>query len=84
LLDRYLGRSGYESQQTEEPEDPQRPDNLWAPVPGHQAAHGVFDDRASARSLQAWATTHRKLALSLGLAAVGVLAVGAHSVIASE
>jgi NAD(P)-dependent dehydrogenase (short-subunit alcohol dehydrogenase family) len=83
-LDRYLGRTGYESQQTEEPEDLQRPHNLWAPVPGHQAAHGVFDDRASARSLQAWATTHRTLTVSLGLAALGVLAVGAHSAIASE
>ena len=79
LLDRYLGRNGYESQQTEEPENPRRPDNLWAPVPGHQAAHGVFGDRAHARSLQAWATLHRSLALSLGLSALGALALAVHS-----
>jgi NAD(P)-dependent dehydrogenase (short-subunit alcohol dehydrogenase family) len=75
-LDGYLGRTGYESQQTDEPEDSERPNNLWSPVPGHQAAHGVFDDRATPRSLQAWATMHRTLVLSLGLAAVGALALG--------
>jgi NAD(P)-dependent dehydrogenase (short-subunit alcohol dehydrogenase family) len=84
VLDRYLGRNGYESQQTGEPENPQRPDNLWAPVPGHQAAHGVFGDRARVHSLQAWATLHRGLALSLGLSALGALAVAVRSASSSE
>ena len=34
LLDRYLGKTGFKSQQTEEPEDPNRPDNLWEPTAG--------------------------------------------------
>ncbi len=34
LLDRYLVRTGVDSQLTDEPEDPDRPDNLWQPVPG--------------------------------------------------
>jgi NAD(P)-dependent dehydrogenase (short-subunit alcohol dehydrogenase family) len=44
-LDRYLGRKGYAAQQTTvaDPAGPQ--DNLFAPAPGHRAAHGVFDDR---------------------------------------
>jgi len=52
LLDRYLARTGYASQQTKEPVDPNRPDNLIAPVPGDFGAHGRFDDRAHDRSLQ--------------------------------
>src|SRR3954452_14278087 len=32
LLDRYLARTGFSSQQTDEPQDPDRPANLWEPV----------------------------------------------------
>jgi NAD(P)-dependent dehydrogenase (short-subunit alcohol dehydrogenase family) len=67
LLDHYLGRTGYASQQTDEPEDPNRPDNLWNPLPGDHGAHGTFDSRASARSFELWADLHRKW-LALGLA----------------
>ncbi len=48
--DHYLARTGYDSQMTNEPEDPNRPDDLFAPVPGDFEAHGVFGDRASDRS----------------------------------
>jgi NAD(P)-dependent dehydrogenase (short-subunit alcohol dehydrogenase family) len=73
LLDRYLGRTGFKSQQTDEPEDPRRPDNLWDPVPGDQGARGRFDDRSHGRSLQWWATTHRGL-VALGAAAAAAAA----------
>jgi len=46
VLDHYLGRSGFQSQQTCEPEDPNRPDNLWNPLPGDHGAHGSFDSQA--------------------------------------
>ncbi|HEX6262707.1 MAG TPA: SDR family oxidoreductase [Actinomycetota bacterium] len=59
LLDRYLGRTGYGSQQTDETLEPGRPSNLWQPVPGDQGAHGSFDDRAKDRSIQLWLATHR-------------------------
>jgi NAD(P)-dependent dehydrogenase (short-subunit alcohol dehydrogenase family) len=56
LLDRYLGRTGYDSQQTKEPAGAGQPSNLWEPVdqpPGSdQGAHGVFDDRSRQRSDQ--------------------------------
>jgi NAD(P)-dependent dehydrogenase (short-subunit alcohol dehydrogenase family) len=56
LLDRYLARTGYDSQQTKERADPDQPNNLWAPVdqpPGSdKGAHGVFDDRSHSRSAQ--------------------------------
>jgi NAD(P)-dependent dehydrogenase (short-subunit alcohol dehydrogenase family) len=73
LLDRYLGKTGFESQQTDEPEDPDRPDNLWEPIPGDRGAHGRFDDRSHPRSLQWWATTHRGMvALGAAAAAAGI------------
>jgi NAD(P)-dependent dehydrogenase (short-subunit alcohol dehydrogenase family) len=51
LADRYLARHGFADQQTDEPEEPRRPDNLFEPVPGDVGAHGRFDDRARDRSL---------------------------------
>jgi short-subunit dehydrogenase len=50
LLDRYLARTGFDSQQSDEADSADRPDNLFEPVPGGFAAHGRFDDKASGRS----------------------------------
>ena len=58
-LDYYLARTGYDSQQTDEPVDQDRKDNLWEPLPGDHGAHGSFDNRANRRSYQWWANTHR-------------------------
>jgi NAD(P)-dependent dehydrogenase (short-subunit alcohol dehydrogenase family) len=62
LLDRYLARTGYDSQQTPEPQDADGPVNLWEPVDGpggHDfGAHGRFDDKAHGRSPQLWASQH--------------------------
>jgi len=69
LLDHYLGRTGYKSQQTEEPEDPSRPDNLWKPVSGDHGAHGTFDSRAQDKSYEVWADLHRRWLF----AAVGIV-----------
>jgi NAD(P)-dependent dehydrogenase (short-subunit alcohol dehydrogenase family) len=69
LLDHYLGRTGYDAQQYDGYEDPERPDNLWKPVPHDYGAHGDFDSRASSHSVQLWADTHRGL---LALAGVGL------------
>jgi NAD(P)-dependent dehydrogenase (short-subunit alcohol dehydrogenase family) len=74
LLDRYLGRTGFDAQQTDRPRDPGRADNLWSPVAGDHGAHGTFDERARERSLQAWATLHRG-ALAGALVAAGALTV---------
>jgi NAD(P)-dependent dehydrogenase (short-subunit alcohol dehydrogenase family) len=76
LLDRYLARTNYRAQQSEEPEDRGRPDNLWGPVPGDPGAHGRFDRKAHPRSLQLWAATHRR-AVGLAAAATAVAFVGA-------
>ena len=78
LLDHYLGRTGYASQQTPEPEDPARPDNLWQPVDDDRdfGSHGNFDTNANALSLQLWADLRRsKIAWGVGLSAL-LLGIG--------
>ena len=71
-----LANTGYKSQQTDEPADPNRPNNLWEPLDQDEdhGTHGRFDDRAIADSPQLFGTTHRKLLSALGIGAVAALA----------
>lgn len=72
LADRYLANMGYESQQYDGPDDPNRPNNLYEPVAGDHGAHGSFDDRAHAHSAELWAETHAMwLALAAGVGFAG-------------
>ncbi|MCA1634201.1 MAG: SDR family oxidoreductase [Acidobacteria bacterium] len=71
--DRYLARNGYEAQQTGEPDDPNRPDNLWGPVAGDRGAHGPFDDRSSDWSAQLWATENRNWLMMAGAGLAGLV-----------
>jgi NAD(P)-dependent dehydrogenase (short-subunit alcohol dehydrogenase family) len=77
LLDRYLGRTGYSSQQTDEPKDPAQPENLWEPADGPEGhdfgSHGRFDDRAKGSSTQLWLSQHHGV-VAAGLAAMAGLA----------
>ncbi|MFF8375686.1 SDR family oxidoreductase [Streptomyces sp. NPDC015661] len=54
LVDRYVARTAYDSQQTDEPARGEDPHNLWAPLDGpggrDHGAHGDFDDEAAAHS----------------------------------
>jgi short-subunit dehydrogenase len=52
LLDAFLGRTGYQSQQLDEPRPADDPDNLFEPVPGDHGAHGAFDNKAKSSSRQ--------------------------------
>jgi NAD(P)-dependent dehydrogenase (short-subunit alcohol dehydrogenase family) len=82
LLDRYLARTGYDSQQTGERADPGRGNNLWQPLDDQDGAardfgaHGEFDDRSVARSPQTWAARHGGAVLAAA-AAAGVGVAGA-------
>jgi NAD(P)-dependent dehydrogenase (short-subunit alcohol dehydrogenase family) len=69
LADWYLARHGYEAQQTDEPADVRRVDNLWEPVQGDHGAHGTFDERARSHSVHLWISMHRGW---LALAAAGI------------
>lgn len=75
VADRYLARTGYDSQQTEEPVAPGRPDNLYAPADRTKdfGAHGEFDDTARARSWETDAIVNRQW-IAGGLALAGAAA----------
>ena len=76
LLDHFLGRTGYGSQQTGSPENPERANNLWEPQDdlNDHGARGAFNDRARARSWALSATERRGwLALGAGVV-VGAIA----------
>jgi NAD(P)-dependent dehydrogenase (short-subunit alcohol dehydrogenase family) len=80
LLDVYLARTGFKSQQTGEKVGPDRPNNLWEPVDGadgrDHGAHGVFDDKSHAHAPQLWFSHHVR-EVSAGTAAAGIGAVAA-------
>jgi len=71
LLDRYLARTGFDSQQTPEPRAPDAPVNLWEPADRDRdfGAHGIFDDTSHSRSTQPWASQHHG-AVAAGFAAM--------------
>jgi hypothetical protein len=77
LLDRYLARTGFDSQQTGEPEQPDAPHNLWKPADDADGpdfgAHGEFDDKAHNHDPQMWASFHHG-ALAAGAAGAAGLA----------
>jgi NAD(P)-dependent dehydrogenase (short-subunit alcohol dehydrogenase family) len=77
LLDRYLARTGFGSQQTGEPRGEDQSANLWQPADRAGAedfgAHGDFDERAVTRSPQAWASRHHGLLGALGAGAAAGL-----------
>lgn len=52
--DRYLAKHGFDAQMIDEPEDPNRPNNLMSPVDetDDHGAHGVFDAQARPVSIE--------------------------------
>ncbi|XVV11944.1 SDR family oxidoreductase [Actinoplanes sp. CA-131856] len=76
ILDRYLARTGFDSQQTDEKRPADEPANLWEPADGRgepdAGAHGAFDDQAKSRSAQLWLSQHHGL-VAAGLAGAAAL-----------
>lgn len=75
LLDRYLGKTGYKSQQIpDQPKDPTAPNNLYEYVPGKHSARGKFADRSTMTSMEVNILLHRNrfaLGAAVLLATVG-------------
>jgi hypothetical protein len=78
-----LAKHAFDGQQTSQPVSPDRPDNLFEPVQGDYAAHGIFGDRAKSVSLQSSLNLesmtllrHRGLVASAALIAAGLLFTG--------
>ena len=86
LLDRYLARTGFGSQQTDEAVEPDRPHNLWEPVDGpgghDHGSHGEFDDKAHHRSPELWVSHHARAMTAVGCAVIGGAGVLAGKVLA--
>ncbi len=75
MLDRYLGKTGYTSQQIpNEPKNPNAPNNLYEYVPGVHSARGKFDDRSTRTSAEIFVSLHRNL-VAVG-AVVALTAIG--------
>jgi NAD(P)-dependent dehydrogenase (short-subunit alcohol dehydrogenase family) len=78
LLERVLAKRGYSGQQSDKPADPQRKDNLVAPLPGDPGAHGPYDAKARTSSIQTQLSKRR------GLIAAGVLMLSGSLAVATR
>jgi len=80
LLDRYLARTGFASQQMSRDQDPDAPVNLWESADGRDGedfgAHGIFGDKAHSLDPQLWASQHHgTIAAAAGVALAGLAAL---------
>ena len=75
LADYYLGRTGFDSQQTREEVSKNRPDNLFEPLPGDFGAHGVFGQQAHEKAAATWLAEHKGISALVGAATLGALAL---------
>lgn len=64
-VDKYLARTGFDGQQTNEPDDNKRKNNLWKPVKGDPGARGMFDDQAMDISPESLIAKNKKI-IALG------------------
>jgi NAD(P)-dependent dehydrogenase (short-subunit alcohol dehydrogenase family) len=80
VLDRYLARTGYKSQQTDQPQSADAPANLWRPADSARGrdfgAHGEFDHTAITRDPQLWASQHHGALATAGAAVGAAVAAG--------
>jgi len=73
--DMVLARTGIEGQQTNEPADPNRKNNVWEPVHEDRGAHGSFANISANKSYTLWAGMHRNLIRTVAGAALGALVI---------
>jgi NAD(P)-dependent dehydrogenase (short-subunit alcohol dehydrogenase family) len=79
LLDRYLAKTGFDSQQTKQRHDPDAPVNLWEPADDDDGrdfgTHGVFDAESIDRDPQLFASHHHGLVGAAAVAAAAAVAL---------
>jgi short-subunit dehydrogenase len=78
LGDRFLARTGFDSQQYDGFEDPGRRDNLFTPVDQDRdfGTRGPFSRRSHTSSAQLWFSKHRSIAIAIALAAIAAGGAG--------
>ena len=75
LADYYLGRTGFDSQQTGDTAIKNRPDNLFEPVAGDFGARGVFGQQSHEQAATTWLAEHKGITALAGAAGLGALAL---------
>ena len=70
-IDRYLAKTGYSGQLTDERSDPDAPGNLFEPVSGAYGAHGRFDGQARTGSWEMFTSRHRSAFWTAVIVALG-------------
>jgi hypothetical protein len=70
--DMVLAKTGFDGQQTDEPIEADRQNNVWEPVPEDRGAYGDFGDISTNKSITLWAAMNRNAVRAV--AAVGALA----------
>lgn len=73
--DMVLARTGIKGQQTDEPADPNRKNNVWEPIQEDRGAHGSFANISAKKSYTLWAGIHRNLVRTVAGVAIGALVV---------
>lgn len=68
-----LSRQGFKGQQTHEPADPNRKDNLWKPVGEDRGAYGTFKSISTNISFTLWISMHRNWIRFTGIAMLAVI-----------
>lgn len=77
LMDRYLGRSAVQAQQTRQPlSGGAREGNLFEATRGDPGAHGRFDGKAHGRDPVLWAAERRRPLVGAAVAAAAITAAG--------
>ena len=74
ILDRYLAKTGFSSQQTDERRPADSPENLFDAVDDGRdwGTHGAFDDIAKPNSRQQWFSHHHGLLAAAGAGALAL------------
>jgi len=73
FLDWYLAKTCFQAQQTDEPKNPNQPDNLFAPVERDFGAHGTFDRRAKNFSIELWLDKNRAIVFAVILIVIAAI-----------
>jgi short-subunit dehydrogenase len=68
-----LARQGIQGQQTDEPADPNRKDNVWQPVGEDRGAYGDFERISVDTSITLWISMHRNIVRFVGIFLIALL-----------
>jgi hypothetical protein len=77
--DEVLARTGFDGQQTDQPVDPNRENNVWEPVHEDRGAYGEFGPIAHDKSFTLWASINRGLVRTVAGVALAALVLALQS-----